>query len=321
MQDYYSVLGVLPTAEAVVIRAAYKALAQRYYPDRFQGAPEEASQRMAGINEAYNVLSDADRRREYDLSREMTKSFYSDYAEPPKESEADLSAALNADWQLVCEYLPDLVEITSRLNKIAHRLAATFQAYLLETKDYNSRVEIASAMEKSFLEGYFGTDSKILEFARRLIETGQRQALRELNNAVRVFGSGVSPSIVIPKIAKDFVTDAETGKATFSPKDLEEARSHWHQLRMAIIESDAVRASSLLKSYPALVTTADSVGDSPLHLAVEENRVEISELLLQAKADPLLKNIYGHSSLAFAKANKRDKILALFLQYGVVETR
>lgn len=32
-QDYYSVLGVLPTADIIVIRAAYRALAQIYHPD------------------------------------------------------------------------------------------------------------------------------------------------------------------------------------------------------------------------------------------------------------------------------------------------
>ena len=34
-KDYFAVLGVLPTAEDIVIRAVYRALAQRYHPDRF----------------------------------------------------------------------------------------------------------------------------------------------------------------------------------------------------------------------------------------------------------------------------------------------
>lgn len=35
MKDYYATLGVTPQAEDVVIKAAYRALAQRYHPDRF----------------------------------------------------------------------------------------------------------------------------------------------------------------------------------------------------------------------------------------------------------------------------------------------
>ena len=36
-KDYYRILGVLDDAEDIVIKAAYRALAQRYHPDRWQG--------------------------------------------------------------------------------------------------------------------------------------------------------------------------------------------------------------------------------------------------------------------------------------------
>ncbi len=54
--DLYVVLGILPDAEDVVIKAAYRALAQRYHPDRWVGDAAEAHQRMTRINEAYEVL-------------------------------------------------------------------------------------------------------------------------------------------------------------------------------------------------------------------------------------------------------------------------
>ena len=66
-KDYYAVLGLLPTAELVVIKAAYKALAQRYHPDKFSGDPDVARSRMEELNEAYRVLSDAQRRKAHDL--------------------------------------------------------------------------------------------------------------------------------------------------------------------------------------------------------------------------------------------------------------
>jgi hypothetical protein len=68
-KDYYRILGVLDDAEDVVIKAAYRALAQRYHPDKWAGNPNEASARMAEINEAYSVLSNTDKRKEYDKSR------------------------------------------------------------------------------------------------------------------------------------------------------------------------------------------------------------------------------------------------------------
>jgi curved DNA-binding protein CbpA len=36
-QDYYAILGVLPTADEVVIRAAFRALSQKYRPDKWSG--------------------------------------------------------------------------------------------------------------------------------------------------------------------------------------------------------------------------------------------------------------------------------------------
>jgi uncharacterized protein YlxW (UPF0749 family) len=69
MKDYYVILGVVPTAEDVVIRAAYKALVQRYHPDRCSGDQTEANAKMAEINEAYGLLSDPVKRKQYDADR------------------------------------------------------------------------------------------------------------------------------------------------------------------------------------------------------------------------------------------------------------
>lgn len=64
--DFYEVLGVLPSAEDVVITAAYRVLAQRYHPDRWTGPPDEAHARMAAINRAYDTLKDPKSRAAYD---------------------------------------------------------------------------------------------------------------------------------------------------------------------------------------------------------------------------------------------------------------
>lgn len=65
-KDYYAILGVTPTAEDIVIRAAYKALAQRYHPDKIKGDPNIAHKRMAEISEAFRILSDPITRKQYD---------------------------------------------------------------------------------------------------------------------------------------------------------------------------------------------------------------------------------------------------------------
>ncbi len=62
--DYYGVLAVTPAADDETIRQAYRRLARAYHPDV---AGEAGAETMKRINAAYRVLSDPERRREYDL--------------------------------------------------------------------------------------------------------------------------------------------------------------------------------------------------------------------------------------------------------------
>ena len=83
--DYYAILGVHPTAEDIVIRAAFKALAQRYHPDRYTGAADDAHRRMSDLTKAYEVLADPARRKKYDRRRLMyTQSVATYFSGAPK---------------------------------------------------------------------------------------------------------------------------------------------------------------------------------------------------------------------------------------------
>ena len=64
--DYYIVLGVARDASSGTIRAVYRALAKTLHPD-VGGTPEDAA-RFAKVAEAYEILSDREKRRAYDDS-------------------------------------------------------------------------------------------------------------------------------------------------------------------------------------------------------------------------------------------------------------
>ena len=63
--DYYSILGVQKTATADDIKKAYRKLARKYHPD-INKDNEDAKRKFQQINEANEVLSDADKRKKYD---------------------------------------------------------------------------------------------------------------------------------------------------------------------------------------------------------------------------------------------------------------
>jgi DnaJ-class molecular chaperone len=67
--DYYQILGLDRGATPQVIKQAYRRLAFQYHPDRNKGNPA-ALDKMKEINEAYAVLSDPRKRKEYDALRE-----------------------------------------------------------------------------------------------------------------------------------------------------------------------------------------------------------------------------------------------------------
>lgn len=66
-EDLYEILHLHPSAHPDVIQAAYRRLAMLYYPDK--NPSPEATETMAAVNRAYEVLSDPDKRAEYDRSR------------------------------------------------------------------------------------------------------------------------------------------------------------------------------------------------------------------------------------------------------------
>lgn len=204
LRDHYRVLGVIQDAEDIVIKAAYRALAQRYHPDKWAGSPDEATLRMTEINKAFTVLSDQIKRKQYD--RNLSTTEYHEYEEDSGRNvdKDDLGTSLDYNWSAAVKYFPDLEDIVNDLSKISKPLAQTYKVYLLEKKEFTKRKIIADKLEREFLEKYFGTNEEIIKFSRFLMGWGVKSAAKELNRTINLLGNDIQSKPIINKILEGY---------------------------------------------------------------------------------------------------------------------
>ena len=79
--DYYEVMGVKPEADAAEIKSAYRKLARKYHPD--VSKEKESDVKFKQVGEAYSVLKDKEKRREYDELRTYAGNRRDDFHVPP----------------------------------------------------------------------------------------------------------------------------------------------------------------------------------------------------------------------------------------------
>lgn len=83
--NYYELLEVSPNASQEMIKIAYKTLARKYHPDVC--TYEKAGELMQKINEAYSVLSDENKRAEYDSKNSFTQRTYTNTTQSSNSTE------------------------------------------------------------------------------------------------------------------------------------------------------------------------------------------------------------------------------------------
>lgn len=93
MADYYKLLEVDKTATEDVIKRAYRKMAMKWHPDKNPGNPE-ADEKFKNISKAYNVLSDPEKRRIYDLGGEEAVQQQANGGGGPGFNPADIFADL-----------------------------------------------------------------------------------------------------------------------------------------------------------------------------------------------------------------------------------
>ena len=140
-KTYYQILGVLEDAEDIVIRAAYKVLAQKYHPDKWVGDLDFAAKTMQEIARAHEVLSDKNARNAYDQELKEQGRYKSDLGCGFGYTSAGLSEIF-PETSVVGTNLPNLIQtkVARRVgNRFGFKIARSykgFQADLVFASEY-----------------------------------------------------------------------------------------------------------------------------------------------------------------------------------------
>ena len=198
-KDYYGILGVTSSAEMAVIKAAYKALAGIYHPDR--NPSQSAKEKMQAINEAWEVLSNPDKKKKYDeafAGQEPDEDFFTE-----DDQEDWIRSYFEKDWKFALSYYPNLEVFSDRLEKISSRLGVAYKAVLVSEKRFKDAEKIANKMEREFLERYFGSNHRIQAIVSILIfDLNNKAILKELNSAISILGTK-DPNPIIKKFQSE----------------------------------------------------------------------------------------------------------------------
>lgn len=121
-KDYYEILEVHPKASEEIIRKAYLTLAKKYHPDTNKGNENWATQKMKDLNEAFDVLSNPDKRRGYDStyfdstkSANSNKTTHSESTTSSKTSQQTEQQRIHNEIVFLCRQIID--ELTQKIVK------------------------------------------------------------------------------------------------------------------------------------------------------------------------------------------------------------
>jgi curved DNA-binding protein CbpA len=178
MKDYYRILGVHFDADDIVIRAAYKALTQKYHPDKWQEDKAEANRRMQDLNEAYDTLSDLSARLKYN---QQYSHFINEISSPKSVFfSAGIGEKYTNAWNEACENYPKLVEEFKELGKISVNLANRFRDELISSKDFGNSLEYKNNLENQYLRKFFGDVKEDQELGKSLLVNNYKKPAVEL---------------------------------------------------------------------------------------------------------------------------------------------
>jgi hypothetical protein len=284
MKDYYKTLMVHPEADAEIIKAAYRRLAQLYHPDVYRKADAEI--RMKEINEAYHVLGDRDQRERYDIERSLTAGGPEirrpDYTPPPE------------PWKYAG--IARVIIISFMVSLLAGFLVSQGIRY------YRQQRPVTAAHLEEVIKMIESGDQSLLDRAVRekpkLLVMKDSDGKTLLRYAVESGKTGMAKCIINRGVDVDDGT-----KSGYTP--LHAAAYQGYQ-----------DMAELLITAGASVNARTNRGHTPLHLASSRGHKEVAEYLISKGAEVNSTDREGETPLALAEKYGKTEIVELLKMYG-----
>jgi len=143
-KNYYLILGAYPNANINIIEASYHRLKIHLH-----GNTQTSSN--PNLNEAYQVMSDEEKRFNYNQLQGKTLYLVENYIDSNYDVDPEKLNAMDNEWITAIKKFPDLIELDNNLRAISWCLSHLFKSYLLENKDYLSKIKFAKQLENEFL--------------------------------------------------------------------------------------------------------------------------------------------------------------------------
>ena len=140
-RDYYETLGVPKTANADEIRSAFRKLARKYHPDVAKDK-KAAEEKFKEINEAYEVLSDSEKRKKYDQLGANWKNG-AEFTPPPNWQGFDINEMFGRARQSQREQPGRATQVRRRLRHVERLLGRRVHAGHADRRGLRAALERA----------------------------------------------------------------------------------------------------------------------------------------------------------------------------------
>ncbi|MGI9511880.1 MAG: J domain-containing protein [Anderseniella sp.] len=187
-KDYFAILGLSSEAHPEVVKAAHRALAKKFHPDLRSDDDAEGEKRFQEIQEAYEVLRDEDKLKQYlHLRSQMQIQMQQQQNAVPTAPHIRPRVYLKLDdrWDHLVRKHPDLSQHYAKFCFLSHKLGRQYKLVILGTQNPARFKRVANKIERQFYRRHFSYHRNLQTLARRLTANHRRHAVRMLQSEIR----------------------------------------------------------------------------------------------------------------------------------------